>query len=173
MSSKVAGHFALSLTMNGFPWWLDGIESTCQCRRFGLDLGVGEIPWRRKRQPTLVFLPGKSHGQRSLAGYSPWDLRELDKMTEQQHIIDLVTYLLILLILSFAEQKFLILMKSSLSIISFMDHILMMNLKKTSSYPRSSRFFPMLFYRKFIVLHLIFRSVIHFELTFVKGVVFV
>ena len=45
--------------------------------------------------------------------------------------------------------------------------------KKTSSYPRSSRFFPMLFYRKFIVLHLILRSVIHVELTFVKDVVFV
>ena len=31
-----------------------------------------EIPWKRKWQPALVFLPGKSHGQRSLAGYSPW-----------------------------------------------------------------------------------------------------
>ena len=49
---------------------------------------------------------------------------------QQQHIVDLVTYLLILLILSFAEQKFSILMKSGLSIISFMDHILMMNLKR-------------------------------------------
>ena len=41
-----------------------------------------EDPWRRKRQPTPVFLPGKSHGQRSLAGYSPWDLKESDT-TEQ------------------------------------------------------------------------------------------
>ena len=32
---------------------------------------VGKIPWRRKWQPTPVFLPGKSHGQRSLVGYSP------------------------------------------------------------------------------------------------------
>ena len=31
-----------------------------------------KMPWRRKRQPTLVFLPGESHGQRSLVGYSPW-----------------------------------------------------------------------------------------------------
>ena len=31
-----------------------------------------EIPWRMKRQPTPVFLPGKSHGKRSLEGYSPW-----------------------------------------------------------------------------------------------------
>ena len=33
---------------------------------------MGLIPWRRKWQPTPVFLPGKSHGQRSLASYSPW-----------------------------------------------------------------------------------------------------
>ena len=45
----------------------------------GSDPWVRKIPWRRKWQPTSVFLPGKSHGQRSLAGYSPWDLKELDK----------------------------------------------------------------------------------------------
>ena len=33
---------------------------------------VGKIPWRRKWQPTAVFLPGESHGQRNLAGYGPW-----------------------------------------------------------------------------------------------------
>ena len=38
----------------------------------GLIPGVGKIPWRRKRQPTPVFLPREVHGQRSLAGYSPW-----------------------------------------------------------------------------------------------------
>ena len=36
------------------------------------------IPWRREWLPTLVFLPGKFHGQRSLAGYSPWDCKESD-----------------------------------------------------------------------------------------------
>ena len=41
-----------------------------------------EDPWRRKWQPTPVFLPGESHGQRSLEGYSPWGHKELD-MTEQ------------------------------------------------------------------------------------------
>ena len=39
---------------------------------------VGKIPWRRKWQPTLVFLPGDSHGQRSLVDYSPWGHKELD-----------------------------------------------------------------------------------------------
>ena len=37
-----------------------------------LDPWIGKIPWRRKWQPTLVFLPGEFHGQRSLVGYSPW-----------------------------------------------------------------------------------------------------
>jgi len=58
----------------GTPRWLSGKESTCQCRRHrrgGFDLWVEKIPWRRKWQPTPVFLPGKSHGQRSLVGYSP------------------------------------------------------------------------------------------------------
>ena len=55
-------------------------ESACQCRsrrRLGFDPWVGEIPWRRKWQPTPVFLPGKSHGQRSLVGYNPWGHRRV------------------------------------------------------------------------------------------------
>ena len=39
---------------------------------------VGKIPWRREGQPTPVFLPGEFHGQRSLAGYSPWGHKESD-----------------------------------------------------------------------------------------------
>ena len=54
------------------PWWLSGKESTCQCRRGGFGPWVRKIPWRRKWQLTPVFLPGQHHGQRSLAGYSPW-----------------------------------------------------------------------------------------------------
>ena len=42
---------------------------------------VGKIPWRRKWQPTPIFLPGEAHRQRSLLGYSPWGCRESD-MTE-------------------------------------------------------------------------------------------
>jgi len=38
---------------------------------YGFDPWVGKIPWSRKQQPALVFLPGKFHGQRSLASYSP------------------------------------------------------------------------------------------------------
>ena len=48
-----------------------GKESACQCRRCGLNPWVGKIPWRKKLEPIPVLLPGESHGQRSLAGYSP------------------------------------------------------------------------------------------------------
>ena len=49
-----------------------GKESTCQSRRRGLYPWIGKIPWRKTWQLTSVFLPEKSHGQRSLACYSPW-----------------------------------------------------------------------------------------------------
>ena len=45
--------------------WPSGKGSDCQCRRLGFDLWVRKIPWRKKWQPTPVFLTGKSHGQRS------------------------------------------------------------------------------------------------------------
>ena len=66
----------------GLPWWLSGKESTCQFRERRFDSWVGKIPWRRKWQPTPVFLSGKPHGQRSLVGYSPWGHKESDT-TEQ------------------------------------------------------------------------------------------
>ena len=47
-------------------------------RRLEFDPWVGKIHWRRKWQPTPVFLPAKSPAQRSLAGYSPWGHKELD-----------------------------------------------------------------------------------------------
>ena len=62
-----------------------GKESTCQCKRYKrhrFDPWIGKIPWSRKWQPTPVFLLGKFHGQRSLAGYSPWGCKESDP-TEQ------------------------------------------------------------------------------------------
>ena len=68
-------------TYIGLPRWLSGKESSCQRRRHRFDPWVGKIPWRRKWQPTPVFLPGKSHGQRNLEGYSPWCCKESD-MTE-------------------------------------------------------------------------------------------
>ena len=58
-------------------WTLQGF-----CRRHGFNPCLRKIPWRNKWQPTPVFLPGKFHRQRSLAGCCPWGRKELD-MSEQ------------------------------------------------------------------------------------------
>ena len=65
----------------GFPGGASGKEPACQCRRrerHRFDPWVGKMPWKRAWQPTLVFLPGEFHGQRSLAGYSPQGHKESD-----------------------------------------------------------------------------------------------
>ena len=72
---------SIKLKWKCVPGGASGKESTCQCRRHGFDPWVRKIPWNRKWQSTPVFLPGKFHGQRSLAGYSPRGCKELD-MTE-------------------------------------------------------------------------------------------
>ena len=59
-------------------WWLRWYKICPQCGRSGFDPWVRKIPWRSERQPTSVFLLGKSHVQRSLVSYSPWSLKELD-----------------------------------------------------------------------------------------------
>ena len=63
-------------------------EPTFQWRRHkrhSFNPGVGKIPWRRVWQPTPVFSPGESHGQKSLEGYSPWGHKELDMTEATQH----------------------------------------------------------------------------------------
>ena len=50
----------------GLPRWLSGKEFTCNAGDVGLIPGSGRVPWKRKWQPTQVFLPGKSLGQKSL-----------------------------------------------------------------------------------------------------------
>ena len=81
--------FFLSLWISymyiGLPWWLSGQESTCQY----FEPWVGKIPWRRRWQSTLVFLPGKSHGQRSLVSYSPWGCKRVRYVlvTKQQQYV--------------------------------------------------------------------------------------
>ena len=60
--------------LKGFPGGASGQELSCQCRRCegqGFDPWVGKVPWRRTWHPTLLFLPGESHGERNLVGYSP------------------------------------------------------------------------------------------------------
>ena len=70
-----------SMLTNWLPRWFSG-KHACQCRRRGFHSWVRKIPWRRKRQPTPGFLPGKFHGQRSLVGYSLLGWKELNT-TEQ------------------------------------------------------------------------------------------
>ena len=66
--------------------WLSGKESSCQCRKHRFHPWVPKNAWRKKWQPTPVFLPGKSHGQRSLVGYSPQGYKRVrhDLATKQQ-----------------------------------------------------------------------------------------
>ena len=55
--------------------WRTGKESACQCRRWKrrrFDPWLGKVPWSRKWQPTLIFLPGKFHTQKSPEDDSPW-----------------------------------------------------------------------------------------------------
>ena len=59
-----------------------GLPLRLQCGRPGLHPWVGKIPWRRAWKPTPIFLPGESHGQRSLVGCSPWGPKQPD--TTQQ-----------------------------------------------------------------------------------------
>ena len=72
--------FKTSIIVIRLPWWLSGKESTCSAGATETRLwSLGqEDPWRRAWQPTPVFLPGESRGQRSLGGYSPWGWRESD-----------------------------------------------------------------------------------------------
>ena len=66
----------------GLPKWLCGKESSCHSkslRRHRFNPWMRKISWRKKRQPIQIFLPGKSHGQRSWAGYSPKGCNESSK----------------------------------------------------------------------------------------------
>ena len=81
MGSQRVGHdWASSLHFSGK-------ELPGQCRRHGFYSWVREIPLRRRWQPTPVFLPEKSHGLRSLAGYIPWGLKRIRHLaTKQQQL---------------------------------------------------------------------------------------
>ena len=74
-------NFEIEKYYYNFPGGLDG-KVCLQCGRPGFNPWARKNTWRRKWQPTPVFLRGKSHGQRSLVGYSPWDHKESD--TTQQ-----------------------------------------------------------------------------------------
>ena len=68
----------------GFPCGSAGKESACNVGDLGSIPGLGRSPGEGHGHPLQVFLPGESHGQRSLVGYSPWDRKESDT-TERLH----------------------------------------------------------------------------------------
>ena len=76
------GDHAVLWVFEIFLWAVLVGQICLQCGRPGFDPWVGKIPWRREWLPTLVFLSGESHGQRSLVGYSPPGRKKSD-MTEQ------------------------------------------------------------------------------------------
>ena len=72
---------SLTLPPMGFPGSASGKEPACKCRRqkrHGFEPWVRKSPWRRAWQPTPVFLPWESHGQRSLVGFGAWGCKVLD-----------------------------------------------------------------------------------------------
>ena len=72
--SPGARHIAVLSKASRLPWWLSGLKKKLPTNAgdtTSIHWLVGKIPWRRKWQPTLVFLSGESHGQWILTGYSP------------------------------------------------------------------------------------------------------
>ena len=67
-----------SKLVSSFPGGSDSKEFAGNAGDPGSIPGLRRCPWRREWQPTAVFLPGESHGQRSLAGYSSWGRKESD-----------------------------------------------------------------------------------------------
>ena len=79
-ASSNPNYLLITITL-GLPRWHSSKESACQCRRhkrLSFSPCVGKIPWSRKWQLTLVLLPGKFHGHRSLVGYSPWSHKRVE-----------------------------------------------------------------------------------------------
>ena len=93
-SNHLLSTYEVIQEIKGFPRWLSGKQSACNTgdtEVAGSVPGSGKIPWRRAWHPTLVFLPGESHGQRSLAGYSPWGLKESGTTEAPEHSTALET----------------------------------------------------------------------------------
>ena len=79
----------VSLLLLRLPWWLSGRRSICKCRkhrRHGFNLWVRKTPGGGNGIHTSI-LPGKTHGQRFMAGYSPWGYKEPDSAEHTQSVL--------------------------------------------------------------------------------------
>ena len=83
---NLPGVSQVALVVNNLPANAGDVRDTC-----GLDPWVRKMLWRRTWQPTPVFLPGESHGERSLAGYIPWGHKELDTATNTFTFMERIT----------------------------------------------------------------------------------
>ena len=81
-------NFTVAIDILGFPVGSEVKASASNTGDLGLIPGLGRSPGERKWQPILVFLPGESHGQKNLVGYSPRGRKESD-MTERLHFTSL------------------------------------------------------------------------------------
>ena len=87
MSRALAGGFLIGLYKEALYTVLRAslvaqmVKNPPATQRSGFNPWIGKIPWKREWLPNPLFLPGEFHGQRSLAGYSPWGHKE-SNMTE-------------------------------------------------------------------------------------------
>ena len=82
-SQRVRQDWATNTHFQDFPGG-SAVKESASMQETEVRSLVGKMPWRRKWQPTPLFFPGKSHGQRSLMSHSPWGHKELNT-TEQAH----------------------------------------------------------------------------------------
>ena len=90
MNADPLGNFLVVQWLGGLPWCGSTVKNPPvykRHRRHGFNPWVGKIPWRRAWQHAPVFLPGKSHGQRSLAGCTPWGRKESDMTKATEHAL--------------------------------------------------------------------------------------
>ena len=122
----------------GFHGGSDSEESTCNEGDPGSVPGLGKIPWRREWLPTLVFLPGGFHGQKSLACYSPWGYERVrhEALIKSWLVVSFtnifsqsICYLFILFMVSFAIQNLVHLIRF-ICLFYFISIVLGPNLRK-------------------------------------------
>ena len=85
--TKTDNFLNITLFQMGFPGGSVDKESAWNAGNQGLIPGSGRFPWRRKWQAIPVFLPGEFHGQRSLAGYSPWGYKDWTQLINCHFIL--------------------------------------------------------------------------------------
>ena len=145
----------MSYLVEVYAWfWASGgsvVKTPSTMWEMWVDPWVRKIPWRRKRQPTPVFLAGKFHRLRRLVGYSPWGRKESD-MTERFHFH-----------FHFAVQKLINLIRSHFYFISIALGDLH---KKTLIWLMPENILPVISFRGFMVSCFMFKSLRYFEFIF-------